>query len=73
MDTTNGQGSDQSITQVTVSLAEIDSLRSKVIDLQNENAELKVNVESLKKQLHDLTDPAKLADAAAFRDRRRYE
>ena len=73
MNATQRKGGDQSITQVTVSLAEIDALRSKVVDLKQQNSELKAKVKTLEKQLHDLTEPTKLADAKAFRSRRRLE
>lgn len=57
--------------QGALTLAEIDVLRAEIADLKLENAKLTVDNESLKRQLHDLTDPGKMADAAAFKASRR--
>ena len=56
--------------QGAMTLAEIDVLRRKIIDLEQENAELTADNEALKKQIHNLTDPAKTTDAANFRKAR---
>lgn len=57
--------------QLTISLTEVEALRKKIIDLERENSELSSKNEALKKQLHDITDPAKKADAVAFKAVRR--
>lgn len=61
----------QPILQLTISLSEVEALRSKVTQLEAENAELKTENKSLKKQIHDITDPQNKADAAAYKASRR--
>ena len=56
--------------QLTKPLSEIQALEKENTVLKSKVAELEVKVESLEKQLHDLTDPAKAADAKAFRKSR---
>ena len=56
--------------QGALTLAEIDVLRAEIADLKLKNAKLTADNEALKKQIHDLTDPAKTADAANFRKAR---
>lgn len=58
--------------QLTISLSEVEGLRSKVAELDQENAELKTENDALKKQIHSLTDPQKKAAAAAFKKARGY-
>ncbi len=57
--------------QLTISLSEVEGLRSKVAQLEAENAELKAKCKLLEKQVHNLTDPQQQADAAAFKASRR--
>jgi regulator of replication initiation timing len=61
------------VLQLTISLAEVDGLRKKVVDLERENGELRTDNAALKKQLHDLTEPAKQADAKAYRKKMGYD
>jgi len=56
--------------QLTKPLPKIQALEKENAILKLRIAELEVKVKSLEKQLHDLTDPAKIADAKAFRKRR---
>jgi peptidoglycan hydrolase CwlO-like protein len=72
MDVSHDQSRDDPITQITVSLAEIDALRGQVVDLKTHNTELQSQLKSLQKQLDDLTNPAKAADAAAYRRSRGF-
>jgi regulator of replication initiation timing len=66
--------SNSSELQLTISSAEVENLKAEVknlkienAELRSENAELRSEIDSLKKERSDLTDPAKQADAAAFR------
>ena len=55
---------------LTISLSEVEGLRSKVSELEKENAELKMDNDAMKKKIEDLQDPQKNADAAAFKKAR---
>ena len=59
--------------QLTVSLSEVEGLRSKVAQLEQENAELKTENKVLKKHIHDATDPKNQAGIKAFRKGMGYE
>ena len=57
----------QAVAQGAMTIAEIDVLRAEIADLKLQNTELKTKCESLEKQIQDLTDPVKNAEAAAFK------
>ncbi len=61
------------LSEIDALRSEIDALRSEITDLNLENAELKADNAALKIQVHDLTDPAKEADVAAFKKARGYK
>ena len=59
--------------QLTISLAEVTQLKEENASFKQKIAELETENDALKKQLHDLTDPAKQADYAAFRKHQGYK
>lgn len=61
----------ETVLHLAISLAEVEGLLSEVADLKQRNVELEPKNEALKKRLHDLTDPVKKTDAAAFKAARR--
>ena len=58
--------------QLTISLAEVVHLQHENAAFKQKIAELEAENDALKKQLHDLTDPARKAEYAAFRKQMGY-
>jgi len=65
--------SQETTLQLTITLSEVQGLRSRLAELEREVAQLRTTNEELTKKLHSLTDPAQKTAAAAFKRSRGYK